>query len=176
MVYLRVWHPHITLLLEGKWPFIIMGGFRDRLQSSTGRIAWLNVVTRPRACNRLSRSKIWLLILETTIYQIKDLKKDIRRPTKTCKASEDIFQNHFISKSLKGLCCKEIKNKNWKIQILVEMDLLMPSKDADFKTVSPKNLEVRSIIVENSFVNVKQLCLKLLAMIKLIFLLLPALS
>ena len=70
----------------------------------------------------------------------------------------------------------EIKNKNWKIQILVEMDLMMPSKDVDFKTVSPKNLEVRSIIIENSFVNVKQLCLKLLAMIKLIFPLHPALT
>ena len=98
MVYLRVWHAHITLLLEGKSPFIIMGGFRDHLQSSTGRIAWLNVVTRPRACNRLSRSKIWLLVLETTIYQIKDLKKDIARPTKTYKTYKDIFQHNLISK------------------------------------------------------------------------------
>ena len=54
------------------------------------------------------------------------------------------------------------------------MDLMMPSKDADFKTVSPKNLEVRSIIIGNNFVNVKQLCLKLLTMIKLIFPLHPA--
>ena len=54
------------------------------------------------------------------------------------------------------------------------MDLMIPSKDADFKTVSPENLEVRSIIIGNSFVNVKQL--KLLTMIKLIFPLHPALT
>ena len=56
------------------------------------------------------------------------------------------------------------------------MDLMMPSKDADFKTVSPKNLEVRSIIIGNSFLNIKQPCLKLLTMIKLIFPLHPALT
>ena len=67
---------------------------------------------------------------------------------------------------MKGLCCKEINNKYRKIQILVEMVLMMSSKDADFKTVSPKNLEVRLIIIGDSFINVKQLYLKLPTMIK----------
>ena len=56
------------------------------------------------------KSKIRLLILETATDRIKDLKKYITRPAKTYKTYKDIFQHNLVSKSLKGLCCKEIKN------------------------------------------------------------------